>query len=267
MAAESAPRERMAWAIGTVQVAQRLGPAFGPVVGGLLAPLVGLRATFLVAAPFYLPRSCHRRRLPRAAHVPGAGCRTGLREVFRSWPVRRLLDGVRGDPRLAARRPQLRADPAALRRRLGVAGRVPRWRGCCSALRAGGRGGPSVAAPLLDRGTARTLIVGASLTAAAGLAAVRWTPSVWVFAVGDGVVQRRHRRCHDRGLRPAGRGCPRRARHRLRPDVDRLAHRPGDRARSSPVRRASRAASRFEADLGPATPRSPPPCGPVDGAK
>ena len=34
MAADSAPRERMAYAIGTVQTAQRLGPALGPVIGG-----------------------------------------------------------------------------------------------------------------------------------------------------------------------------------------------------------------------------------------
>ncbi len=54
MAAESVPRERMAQAIGTVQVAQRLGPAIGPVIGGLLAPVVGLRGTFLFAAAFYL---------------------------------------------------------------------------------------------------------------------------------------------------------------------------------------------------------------------
>ena len=35
---------RMAYAIGTVQTAQRLGPALGPVIGGVVAQLVGLRA-------------------------------------------------------------------------------------------------------------------------------------------------------------------------------------------------------------------------------
>jgi MFS transporter, DHA1 family, multidrug resistance protein len=54
MAAESVPRERMARAIGFVQMGQRLGPAFGPVVGGMLAPLVGLRKAFLVTALVYL---------------------------------------------------------------------------------------------------------------------------------------------------------------------------------------------------------------------
>ena len=54
MAAESAPRDRMAQAIGMVQTGQRLGPAVGPVIGGLLAPIVGLRNAFLFAAAFYV---------------------------------------------------------------------------------------------------------------------------------------------------------------------------------------------------------------------
>ena len=54
MAAESAPRERMASAIGSVQTAQRLGPALGPVIGGVAAGLVGLRQAFFVTAAFYL---------------------------------------------------------------------------------------------------------------------------------------------------------------------------------------------------------------------
>ncbi len=53
MAAESVPRERMAFGIGLVQTAQRLGPALGPVIGALIAQLVGLRNTFLVTAGFY----------------------------------------------------------------------------------------------------------------------------------------------------------------------------------------------------------------------
>lgn len=53
MAANSAPPERMASAIGTVQTAQRLGPAIGPVVGGVLAWAIGVRQTFFVSASFY----------------------------------------------------------------------------------------------------------------------------------------------------------------------------------------------------------------------
>jgi MFS family permease len=53
MAADSAPEGRMAQSIGLVQTAQRLGPALGPVFGGTLAALVGLRRAFLIAAVFY----------------------------------------------------------------------------------------------------------------------------------------------------------------------------------------------------------------------
>jgi len=53
MAADTAPPGRMSQAIGTVQTAQRLGPALGPVFGGSLAAFVGLRHAFLVAAACY----------------------------------------------------------------------------------------------------------------------------------------------------------------------------------------------------------------------
>ena len=54
MAADSAPRDRTAYAIGTVQTAQRLGPALGPIIGGVVAQMVGLRRAFLVTAVFYV---------------------------------------------------------------------------------------------------------------------------------------------------------------------------------------------------------------------
>jgi DHA1 family multidrug resistance protein-like MFS transporter len=53
MAADSAPRDRVAYSIGFVQTAQRLGPAIGPIVGSAIAQLVGLRQAFLVTAAFY----------------------------------------------------------------------------------------------------------------------------------------------------------------------------------------------------------------------
>jgi DHA1 family multidrug resistance protein-like MFS transporter len=54
MAAESAPPDRTAYAIGTVQTAQRLGPALGPIIGGVVAQIVGLRRAFLVTSAFYV---------------------------------------------------------------------------------------------------------------------------------------------------------------------------------------------------------------------
>jgi DHA1 family multidrug resistance protein-like MFS transporter len=43
----------MAQAIGYVQTAQRLGPTIGPIIGGILAPLAGIRNAFFVSASVY----------------------------------------------------------------------------------------------------------------------------------------------------------------------------------------------------------------------
>ena len=61
MAAESAPRDRMAHAIGLVQTAQRVAPAVGPVIGGILAQAVGLRNSFFVAGAVYALESLFTR--------------------------------------------------------------------------------------------------------------------------------------------------------------------------------------------------------------
>jgi MFS family permease len=53
MAAESAPPDQIATAIGWVQTAQRLGPALGPVIGGSLAQALGIRNSFFVSAGVY----------------------------------------------------------------------------------------------------------------------------------------------------------------------------------------------------------------------
>jgi DHA1 family multidrug resistance protein-like MFS transporter len=54
MAADSAPKDQMAHAIGFVQTAQRLGPALGPIIGGVIAQMAGLRRGFLVTSCFFL---------------------------------------------------------------------------------------------------------------------------------------------------------------------------------------------------------------------
>lgn len=54
MAAESAPQDEIATAIGWVQTAQRLGPAVGPVIGGTLAGTIGIPHTFFVSSAVYL---------------------------------------------------------------------------------------------------------------------------------------------------------------------------------------------------------------------
>jgi MFS transporter, DHA1 family, multidrug resistance protein len=50
MATSRAPREHTGRAVGSIQSAQILSAAVGPLIGGLLADLLGIRWTFLVAA-------------------------------------------------------------------------------------------------------------------------------------------------------------------------------------------------------------------------
>ncbi|MBA2301827.1 MAG: MFS transporter [Acidobacteria bacterium] len=53
MAADVAPSDQTAYAIGFVQTAQRIGPALGPVIGGVVAQAVGLRNAFIVTSVIY----------------------------------------------------------------------------------------------------------------------------------------------------------------------------------------------------------------------
>ena len=211
MAAESVPRERMAEAIGTVQVAQRLGPAIGPVVGGVLAPLVGLRATFLVAALFYLTAVVTIAVVYREPRTRQARAATrGLREVFRElagtpgfWMVFVVILGLQLVDRsfgpilpLYVER-LVPARPGAVGRRGAVLGR----RG----LR---RAGP-------PRGRAAARSLDAACAHRRGSAGDRGRPrpdrlgAVGVdLRGGPGRRRRRHRRGHDRGLHlAAGRCC------------------------------------------------------------
>jgi len=86
MAAESAPRDRMPSAIGAVQTAQRIGPAVGPLIGGVLAQVVGLRRAFFATSLFYAAGLAlvHLMYDDRAIHTqPADAVETG-RVTFRN---------------------------------------------------------------------------------------------------------------------------------------------------------------------------------------
>ncbi len=194
MAADSAPRDRMGQAIGTVQTAQRLGPALGPVFGGSRA--------FLVAGAFYLLALAvvfltYDERIVRTRAEPATTERAitfrnvlafenfvlmavvifGLQFVDRSFgPVLPLYVG------------ELGTGPS----------RIPLVSGLLFSIAAGaGAVGHHYCARLLQRRTATRLIAAASAAAAAGalgyVAAhdVRWlfaaTP-LFGFAIGVGTT-------------------------------------------------------------------------------
>jgi DHA1 family multidrug resistance protein-like MFS transporter len=186
MAAQSVPRERMPSAIGKVQVAQRLGPAIGPALGGLLAPIVGLRRSFLVTAAFYLcallvilifyqePRTHRAPTPPRSlGHVvshllrlPGfvllLAVILSLQLVDRSFaPILPLFVAELG---------------GATERVATISGALFSVAACCAAV------GHWIAGPLLIRFKPRHLIPTAAIATALAIALLLLVPSVWAFA-------------------------------------------------------------------------------------
>lgn len=191
MAAESVPRPQMAEAIGTVQVAQRLGPALGPVVGGVLAPLVGLRATFFVAAAFYLTSMLlilAVYREPRSRQARAAS--RSLREVFLElastpgfWMIFIVILGLQLVDRSFGPILPLFVE------RLVPPEQVPIVSGVLFSIAAVFAAlGHRVAAPLLSRRPPRDLIAWSSLATAAGLGLLIAVPSTVAFAVALAVA-------------------------------------------------------------------------------
>jgi MFS family permease len=185
MAAESVPREQMARAIGTVQIAQRLGPAVGPVIGGLLAPIVGLRATFLIAAAFYLisvflvallyvePRTRQARTAgrPLVEVLRQLYGTPGFAMVFLVILCLQLVDRSFG-PILPLYVETLGVPASQVAFVSGVLFSIAAF---FAAL------GHHVADPLMLRWPTRALILTSAIATAAALAVLVFVPSVWVF--------------------------------------------------------------------------------------
>ena len=192
MAAQSVPRDRMARAIGAVQTGHRLGPAIGPVIGGLLAPLVGLRNSFLFAAAFYAAAMVLVLVLyedpPRR---PAAEKARGGREVF-SHLLRlpgfvlalfvifglQTVDRSFG-PVLPLFVAQVGVDPQ----------RVPIVSGILFSLGAVAAAiGSQLAPRLLKHRSAQSIIVSGTAVAAIALAIIVVAPTVWLVGASMAVV-------------------------------------------------------------------------------
>jgi DHA1 family multidrug resistance protein-like MFS transporter len=192
MAAESAPRERMAHAIGIVQTGQRLGPAIGPVIGGALAPLVGLRNAFLVASAFYIVALLFIvlvYREPREGRAPRA--LRGSREVFSQ--LFRLPGFILALALIFGLQTVDRSFGPVLPlyvSQVGIADdRVPLVSGVLFSLSAiSAAFGSFLAGRLLLRFSAKRVIVTGSLAAAVGMAAIVVAPSLWVVGAAMVVI-------------------------------------------------------------------------------
>jgi MFS transporter, DHA1 family, multidrug resistance protein len=185
MAADAAPRERMAFAIGTVQTAQRIGPALGPVIGGTVAQIVGLRRAFLVTAAFYLVAlvlvfTMYHERRARPADAATPEERITFRNVLALENFVLLIAVVFGlqfvDRSFGPVLPLYVAE-------LGTSmDAVPILSGVLFSISAGaGAVGNHLARGLLSRASARGVIAGSAAVAALGTL-------TYVFADGLGIL-------------------------------------------------------------------------------
>ncbi len=185
MAARSVPRERMAQAIGTVQTAQRLGPALGPVIGGTLAPLVGLRNAFLVAAGFYALAFCVVLLLyhePRPAGGPrdDRGARVSFRSILAFENFLLLMLVIFGlqfvDRSFGPVLPLYVGNLGVPREQVPIVSGI-----LFSVLAFAGAAGNQLAGRLLRSMSSRAVIAAAALVGAAALALFAVRPPLWAL--------------------------------------------------------------------------------------
>ena len=185
MAADSVPREKVAYAIGVVQTAQRLGPALGPVIGGVVAQAVGLRRAFLVTSAFYLVAvvlvfAMYEEQRPQSGRMETGDQRVTFRNVL-AFENFILLMAVVFGLQLVDRSfgPVLPLYIAGLGTPIDM---VPIVSGILFSIAAGSAAvGNNICGALLRNASARVVIAGAGATAAAGTL-------VYVFANGIGLL-------------------------------------------------------------------------------
>jgi len=185
MAALSAPREQMARAIGMVQTAQRIGPAIGPVIGGILAAAVGLRQTFLVSAGIYALAFLMITLLYREPTVAARDAQTAERATFGTILTFEnfvLLMLVIFGLQLVDK-----SFGPILLLYLDTLGYVPSDAAVAAGLLFSALAGNQLAARLLPRTTARVVIAGAAVAAAGALALFAVSSDAWLMTAAMAV--------------------------------------------------------------------------------
>jgi MFS transporter, DHA1 family, multidrug resistance protein len=192
MAAEGAPEGRMAQSIGLVQTAQRLGPALGPVIGGVVAAWVGLRMTFLVTAGFYLVAFVlvavlYAENRDNGRKTTGEGSeRVTFSNVLAFENFLLLMALIFGfqfvDRSLGPVLPLHLSSIGVPDPRVALASGV-----IFSALACAAALGHHLCAALLSRWGARATLTRASVMAAAGAAGMAIAGNVWVFGVAASI--------------------------------------------------------------------------------
>ncbi len=198
MVARSAPPEHMASAIGTVQVAQRMAPAFGPVAGGVLASMLGLRQVFFVAAAVYAVAfvliTVLYHESPRASRSRPASEQVSFANILALENFLVLMGAIFGlymvDRSFGPVLPLYLEELGFPATEVSVAAGV-----LFSALAISGAAGNRIAAAGLARTSPRVLIASCVLLAAVALSLFAAAESLWllvaamlVFGLGIGVA-------------------------------------------------------------------------------
>jgi MFS family permease len=97
LVAMQTPKDRSGWALGTLSAGIMAGNLVGPLVGGALPPLIGIRATFLLAGgviflaflatSFLIKEDAH----PAAIKAPGGKAKSGWSQIPDKRPVTAML--------------------------------------------------------------------------------------------------------------------------------------------------------------------------------
>ena len=193
MAADSAAPGRMASALGWIHTSQRLGPAFGPVIGGVLAEWLGIRRTFFVAAGVFglvfVLLLLFYEEPTRATHTEDGAdeARPTLREIVRLPNFVLLMAAV-----FAIRYVERSFGPI-LPLYVGESGvpadRVALISGVLFSVSAvAGAVGHRAGAELYSGARIRVMLVGGSLVAAAATLMFVPVPPVWLLIVAMAVL-------------------------------------------------------------------------------
>lgn len=186
MSAVSAPREKMANAIGAVQTAQRMGPALGPVLGGIFAPLFGLRLAFVAAGSLYLVGmllvTFLYREPPRSPQHHAGGGAGSFRAVLAFENVRLMMLAIFAlqiversfGPVLSLHLAQLGYGASQTAVLAGI---------LFSVLALAGSLGNTICGRLLGRMPARHVIAGAALLGAVALAGFACVERSWMLGI------------------------------------------------------------------------------------
>lgn len=92
--AQETPREHSGWAMGMFFTAQVTGGLLGPLIGGMISELIGIRHSFLLMGSLCLLGFLALTQVRETHRTAAAESPAGLRDVFSALPHRRAVVGL-----------------------------------------------------------------------------------------------------------------------------------------------------------------------------